>query len=567
MIVYLRSLVIRTLIICSVPTTIKAQRASFQQLTDSESGIDFINTFNVPDSVDPNGFLYLWNGGGVAIGDVNNDGLQDIFFTGNTVPNKLYINLGNLKFKDATSEFQIDKDDPGWNTGVTMADVNMDGWLDIYVCRSQIGDFPSRNLLYINQRGERFEEQAEKYGLGVKDNCTQATFLDSDLDGDLDLYVLTYPKQGAQYSVYQSQYSGGVDQLLVNTNGTYLKHENPNPKVSFGLGVISADFDNNNVPDLYVANDLLSIDQYIRGPVSLMKDDLSNSFDHISFNSMGIDAGDVNNDGLTDLVVLDMLPDDPVRQHMQTFLTSDYQQLLERGGYYRQYVRNVLQLNTGQGFAEAGAQFGIAETDWSWSPLLFDSNNDGNLDLFVSNSLKKDFMNKDLSMFILDTLTRFDKAKQKNRVYKEIIAGLPEFRLKNRLLLGNGLRFTDVSDLIGSGKKINTTGSAYADLDNDGDLDLVLNNLDTTSFILRNTWKEQKQRGHYLRLRLSIKEGGTPAYGASVMSYSGNTRRKFELINSRGFQSCSEAVIHIGIADGQKVDSLLITWPNGLTEL
>jgi hypothetical protein len=540
----------------------RAQSVVFDAVPASVTGIDFDNEFILPDSIDPNGFLYQWNGGGVAVGDINKDGLSDLFFTGNKVKNRLYLNKGELKFQDATSMLPIQNDDGGWSSGVAIADVNDDGWLDIYICRSQIGLVACRNLLFINQNGQSFTEEAEYYGLDIKDNCTQATFFDADQDGDLDMFLATYPQQGAQYDVYQDTYSGKSSRLFVNSNNHYSLLKNIKSRQGFGLGVLSADFTNDNITDLYVTNDLLSVDNYFIGPVVQLRDRLSQHFGHVSFNSMGVDAGDVNNDGWLDLVTLDMLPESAERQHMQSYLSSDYQKMLERGGHFIQYARNMLHLNKGKGFAEVGQQFGVDKTDWSWGPLLFDMDNDGFLDLFVSTSLKKDFMNKDLSMFVLDTLTRFNKPEQKIKVYQEIMYGLPEYRLPNKLFHGNSKAFVDASHLLWAGKKVNSTGCAVGDFDNDGDLDIVVNNLDTTSFIYRNNCVDEKLGGHYLRIRLE-NETGTPVLNAKVLSYLKEEKRVHEVFNVRGFQSSSEAIIHIGIPRNQKLDSIQVIWPMG----
>ncbi len=540
------------------------QNAPFTAVSSLESGIDFENEFILPDSIDPNGFLYQWNGGGVAIGDLNNDGLQDLFFTANKVPNRLYFNQGNMQFRDATALLPTQNDDGGWSSGVSLVDINQDGWIDIYVCRSQIGLVECRNLLFINNKGKSFTEEAASYGLNIKDNCTQAAFFDADRDGDLDMFLATYPQQGAQYDLYQESYQGNSSRLYVNVDGVYSLADKTKLKQGFGLGVLAADFTNDNITDLYVTNDLLSVDNYFIGPVAGLKDRLPQHFGHTSFNSMGVDAGDVNNDGWLDLITLGMLPERGERQHMQSYLSSDYQKMLERGGHFVQYARNMLQLNKGQGFAEVGQQFGIDKTDWSWGPLLFDMDNDGYLDLFVSNSLKKDFMNKDLSMYVLDTLTRFNKPEQKIRVYQEIMYGLPEYRLANKLYAGNGSEFGDVSDLLWNGKKVNSNGCAIGDLDNDGDLDIVVNNLDTASFIYRNNSTENGISGHYLRIEPQ-NQLGVPLLNTRVLSYLNGSERIHELFNIRGFQSCSEAVVHIGIPKNNQLDSVKVIWPEGGT--
>jgi hypothetical protein len=540
---------------------------NFRALNQSRTGISFANTFQSPDSVDINGFIYLWNGGGVAIGDLNNDGLSDVVFSGNTAGNRVFLNEGELRFKDATAQLNLPLNDSAWNTGVVLADVNGDGWLDIYICRSQLAFRTGPNLLYINQKGSGFKEMGRDFGLDITDNCTQASFFDADKDGDLDVYLITYPKNGAQYSVYQSSYAHGMDRLLYNDNGYYSESQDSQTLLKdhgFGLGVVTADFDKNGEIDIYVANDLLSVDRYYIQRDGQFSETLSNSFGHVSFNSMGADAGDVNNDGWLDIITLDMLPDDPKRRHSQTFLSNDHQQIIEKGGLFQQYVRNMLHLNSSDNyFKEVGELYGIAASDWSWGPLLFDADNNGKLDLLVTNSLKKDFLNKDLSMFMLDSLTRYNKPEQKSRVYKALVENLTEFRLQNKFFVNTGELFQDMSSKLYGGKKVNTTGAAVGDLDNDGDIDIVFNNLDTTSFILENLWNDSVTSNHFIRLKLGADDMNTHALNAKVTIYSGTEKRLFETVNARGFQSCSEDMVHIGFEENATPDSIMISWPNG----
>jgi len=553
------------LIIACLRATVEAQ--TFQPVPAIRSGVDFENTFQSPDSLDINGFIYLWNGGGVAIGDLNNDDLLDIVLTGNSVGNRVYLNKGNLRFADVTKKMGLPLEDDAWNTGVTIADVNGDGWLDIYVCRSQLAFRTGPNLLYINNGGTEFVERAKEYGLSFTDNCTQASFFDADGDGDLDMYLLTYPKDGAQYSVYKSTYNQGADRLLINTDGHFNENEQLKTVLKdhgFGLGLITADFDRNGEVDIFVANDLLSVDRFYTQRNGSYTETLDKYFGHVSFNSMGTDAGDVNNDGWLDLVAVDMFPNEADRRHSQSFLSSDHQQIIEKGGLFQQYVRNMMYLNSsGNGFKEVGELYGMAATDWSWSPLLFDADNDGNLDLLITNSLKKDFLNKDLSMFILDSLTRYNKPEQKNRVYKAIVENLPEFRLQNKFFVKTDAEYQDRSASFYAGKKVNTTGAAIGDLDNDGDLDVVLNNLDTTSFILENLWNESVSQNHFVRMQLISDDGNTQALNSKVFVYETGKVRLFETINARGFQSCSENIVHIGLAGSNRPDSIVVEWPNG----
>lgn len=541
----------------------------FKNLSAAETGIQFENTFNSPDSFDIAGFLYLWNGGGVAIGDVNNDGLQDIFFTGNTVGNRLYLNKGDLKFEDVTERFGLPLSDNAWNTGVTMADVNGDGFLDIHVSRSQLAFRKGHNLLYINEQGRAFHERSVEIGLNIEDNCTQASFFDADNDGDLDMYLLTYPEEGAQYSVYKSTYTRGNDRLYYNENGKFMERPEAASRLKhngFGLGVITADMDQNGEVDIYVANDLMSIDRYYTRSNGVFTESLEKNFGHVSFNSMGADAADINNDGWLDIITTDMFPEDADRRHLQSFLSSDLQAIIERGGLFKQYVRNMVQVNVaGQGFRESGEHYGVGATDWSWGPLVFDANNDGMQDLVITNSLKKDFMNMDFSKFLLDTMTRYDKPNQKNRVYKSIVDNLPEFRLQNKFFIQYDGVFIDKSDALNMSKKVNSTGAAIGDLDNDGDQDLVLNNLDTAGFIVQNMLMESGTTNQFIRLKLLGADANTQALNAKITVYSGSQKRLFETLNARGFQSCSEHIVHIGYTAAMHPDSIVIRWVNGAT--
>lgn len=543
-----------------------SQKNLFQTIDAGSSSIEFRNTFSLPDSVDERSMLYLTNGGGVAIGDVNNDGLLDIFFTGNSVSNKLYLNRGGLRFEDVSDEFGISVGSKGWSTGVTMVDINADGWLDIYVCQSQIGGISCENLLFVNNKGRGFTESAKQYGLDISDNCSQASFFDGDNDGDLDAYVVTYPKEGYQSSVYRNDYTGGKDIVLENNDGFFASVKDKIDEIGYGLSCIAADLTGDENPDLYVTNDLLSPDRFYRAPILKRQDHVKKAFSQISFNSMGVDVGDINNDGKLDLITTDMLPELGYRFHVQSFLSKDFQQQLKNRGFHTQYIRNTVQINQGSYFTEEAFKYNVAKTDWSWAVLLNDVNNDGQLDLFISTSLLKDYMDQDLSMFILDSITRSNKSTQANRVFTEIVSGLPDFHLPNKLFVGQNKSgsFVEAQHLVNI-NTVNTTGCAFGDLDNDGDLDLVLNNLDTTSYILQNLWKENNEVGHFLRLEL-FNKNGVHALNSVIHVYSGQENRVFELVNSRGFQSHCEPIIHIGVSSMSKIDSLVIFWPSGLVE-
>lgn len=438
-------------------------------------------------------YSYIYNGAGVAVGDINNDGLQDLYFTSNQSSNKLYLNQGDLKFKDITLQARV-ADDTGWTTGVTMIDINNDGWLDIYVCKS--GSLKShqlrKNKLFINQKNNTFKEVAADYGLDHFGFSTQAYFFDYDNDTDLDMYLVNH-RQDFQNNttidslVQKNKEPYNSDQLFRNDDGkfTNVTIQAGIENKAWGLSASIGDFNNDNLPDIFVANDFLEPDfLYINQGDGTFKDEALLRFKHISSNSMGSDYVDINNDLKPDLVVLDMLAEDHIRskQNMATMSTTNFNLLVDRG-YHHQYMSNMLQLNNGNGtFSEIGQLAGIAKTDWSWAPLLADFNNDGYNDLLVTNGIKNDLSNQDFRNQMKTNIRNRKKVS-----LDEAINMMPSTKLSNYIFQNNkDLTFKNTSQNWGFDKKINSSGAIYADLDNDGDVDIVLNNQDEEASIYKN---------------------------------------------------------------------------------
>ena len=543
----------------------------FTSIPQSHSKIDFENT--VEENVDFNflNFSYIYNGGGVAVGDINNDGLEDIYFTSNQNSNKLYLNKGHFVFEDITKRAHVEND-KGWSTGVTMVDINNDGWLDIYVCKS--GSLNNRkarqNKLFINQKNNRFKEEALKYGLQEYSFSTQAYFLDYDKDGDLDMFLvnhradirndmlITDPKLQPRLT------KDDIDRLFRNDNGTFIDVTKSSgvAKKAWGLSASIGDFNNDSWPDIYVANDFLEPDfLYINNKNGTFTDEVLTRFNHISANSMGSDFADINNDLLPDLLVLDMMAADRKRgkENMATMSTAKFNRMVNKG-YHYQYMTNVLQLNNGnKTFSEIGQFSGIAKTDWSWAPLIADFNNDGFNDIFITNGIEKDLSNQDFR----NTM----RIKQRNYNKKEsldtAISLIPAVKLSNYMFINNAdYTFKDVSLGFGFEAKINSNGAAYADFDNDGDLDLVLNNQSDKASIYRNNTE-----ANYITIRLEGPEHNIKGIGAKVEVYTNNTQQLKELYTSRGYQSSVSSNLNFGLGDSKIVDSLKVIWNDNKTQL
>ena len=552
-----------------------AQESSlFESLSPSNTGIQFKNVLEETPASNVLTYEYFYNGGGVAIGDINNDGLDDIYFTSNMKANALYLNQGNFKFEDITASAGV-RCDVNWKTGVTMADVNHDGWLDIYVCYSGKGDPEKRrNKLFINNGDLTFTDQAAAYGLDDPGHSTQASFFDFDHDGDLDMYLLNHNVVVVQEFEFakakKSRHPYAGDKLFRNDNGHFVDISEAagikGNALGFGLGVTVADINKDGWLDLYVSNDYIEPDYlYINNRNGTFTDRMTEYLQHISYFSMGCDVSDINNDALPDIFTLDMLPEDNERQKL-LYGPDNYEHfaLMVLSGFYFQNMRNMLHLNNGDGtFSEIGQFAGISNTDWSWAPLFADYDNDGLKDLFVSNGYYRDYTNRDFLKYKGDYYFEKGKAKEKADTF-HLVTSMTSTPLHNYMFRNRGdLTFEDKSMVWGFAERNFSSGVAYADLDNDGDLDLVTNNQNAAASVYRNLSRESGQGHNYLQVSLTGEGKNTRAIGAKVRAYTGGNVQYFEHISTRGFQSSVGDRIHIGLGKTALVDSLVIDWPLG----
>ncbi|MEB2775666.1 VCBS repeat-containing protein [Algoriphagus sp. D3-2-R+10] len=553
----------------------------FVELDSNITGIDFSNQLTETEEFNIIEYLYFYNGGGVAVGDVNNDGLLDLYFSANQLPNKLFLNKGNLVFEDITAQSGLAS--PGaWKTGVSMADINGDGLLDIYVCR--LGDWKGikgKNELYINQGDLTFIENAEDFGLDFQGFSTQAAFFDYDRDGDLDMYLLNHAVHTANsYGRASLRYidSGpSGDRLYRNNANKGEKKFTPvtneagifSSQIGYGLGVGISDVNNDGWPDIYISNDFNENDYlYLNLTNGTFKESASETVTQSSRFSMGNDLADINNDGWIDILSLDMLPEDEITQKRSAGEDSyEIYRLKLNFGYGRQVSRNTLQLNNGNGtFSEIAQLAGISATDWSWAPLFADFDNDGWKDLFVSNGILRRPNDMDYINFI--TNPELEKGVDKNQKISnlDLAQKMPSGKVSNYIYKNTGnLSFEDMGANWGISKATASNGAVYADLDNDGDLDLVVNNLNAQAGIFENQLNKipGNDRTTFLKIQFEGARNNKFGIGTRVEAFSENRTLVQENFTARGFQSSVAPEIHLGLGDIQFLDSLKVTWPGG----
>ncbi len=559
----------------------------------SDTHVHFNNQLTSNDTLNILDFEYMFNGGGVGIGDINNDGLQDIYFTGNQVSGALYLNQGDFKFEDITKTACVET--TGWTNGVSMSDINQDGLTDIYISKGGPRNTPDANmanLAFINQGDNTFKEMSEKMGIADTGYSIQALFFDYDQDGDDDLYVLTNALVSFNRNVSRHKQVDGqaasTDRLYKNNgDGTFsdVSKEAGITIEGFGLGAKICDINRDGLLDIYVSNDFMTNDiLYINNGPSVPKtgsanastgavtftDKISDYVRHQSFNGMGSNIADINNDGLDDIVVLDMMPQDNKRLKQTVgYFSYDKHQRDTDFGYVPQYMRNTLQLNNGNGsFSEIGQLSGIYSTDWSWSPLLADFDNDGLKDIFITNGYRRDVTNLDFIVYGQQASSFGTEAGiLKDRLAK--LNTLPEVKLPNYMYRNNGdLTFSDTSKPWGITEPSYSNGAAYADLDNDGDLDLIVNNIDDEAFILKNNTIDPADTkidsAHYIRVRLN----GLPnPIGTAIVVHSKGVAQNELFSPVSGYLSTMDNVLHFGLKNGTLIDSLRVTWPDGKTQL
>ena len=543
----------------------------FNELSAKKTNIEFNNKVVPNEDVNIIDYLYFYNGGGVAAGDINNDGLTDVYFVSNQGDNKLYLNKGNLKFEDITKKAGVaGKSD--WNTGTIMADVNGDGFLDIYVCAVVgINGLNGYNELFINNGNGTFTEQAAAYGLDFDNYSSSCAFFDYDLDGDLDAYLLNHAVHSEESfgnaAIRNNRKYESGDKLLRNDNGKFTDVSEAagifGGVNGYGLGLSISDFNQDGYPDIYVGNDFHEDDYYyLNNGDGTFSESLKDFFGHTSRFSMGNDIADINHDGFPDIISLDMLPEDeiPLKRSEGDDNVTLLKMRTERLGYHFQYTRNMLHLNQKNGsYKEVALLSGVAASDWSWGAMFGDYNLDGEQDIFIANGIPKRPNDLDYIKFISNEEIG-KKINTTKLIDQEALRLMPSGAVNNYMFKGNSnLHFDNMSGAWISKDTIISNGSAYADFDNDGDLDIVTNNLNSPVTFYENKASDQ---GHYLKIKLNYTKNNSSGIGTKVFAYKKGILQYKEQFTLKGFQSSSEAVIHFGYNENTPLDSLLVVWPD-----
>ena len=564
-------------------TTSPPKSLLLQEISSNKTGVSFINKLHDTPQLNILTYLYYYNGAGVTAADFNNDGLLDLYFVGNQVSNKFYLNQGDFKFEDKTEESNL-KGQKGWSSGVSVADVNGDGWLDIYICQvSNSKMFEGKNQLYINQGLNElgipeFKDEAQKYGIDFSSYSNQAAFFDYDLDGDLDLFLMK--NQSIHPSATFGRFKHNVaqapagDKLLRNDNGHFVEVTQQagifSSLTGYGLGLAISDFNKDGWPDIYVGNDFFENDYlYLNQKDGTFKEQISEDptkLGHTTHFSMGNDVADFNNDGFTDILSVDMLP-----ENRMTYTASgaeyeyeDYNQFL-KNGYTPQYMQNTLHVNLRNGnFSEIGFKAGITATEWSWASLFADFDNDGKKDIFISNGIYGATNNMDFINFISNKKyqSRINKGMTEEDMF--LIERIPKVSASNYIFKNSGdLSFKKMNGTWLTTKENFSNGAVYADLDNDGDLDLVVNNLNEESAIYKNTTVNK----NYLKIRFKATKFNTQGIGANVTCYTNGQLQYAENFTTRGYLSSVPPELHFGFNTIETIDSIKVVWPNNQVQI
>jgi hypothetical protein len=560
--------------VCGLTACSREQRSPplFELLKPEATGVTFANTLPEKPDFNPLNYLYYYNGGGVAAGDIDGDGLPDLYFTSNLGPNRLYRNKGNYQFEDITDKAGV-ADPDGWKTGVTMADVNGDGRLDIYVSGVDYLTVHGHNVLYVNNGNGTFTDRTKEYGLEHVGYSTQALFFDYDGDGDLDMYLLDHSTHTQRAMQAQAQLGANAprtsDRLFRNDGNHFIDvtdraglHDGID---GYGLGIVASDFNDDGCPDIYVTNDFQGDDYlYINNCNGTFTESIAKATGHTTRFSMGVDAADFNNDGRTDIVSLDMLPEreDILKTSAITESFDIYNRRIE-AGYHPQYARNALQLNRGEGrFSEIGYLAGVSATDWSWSALFADLDNDGRKDLFVSNGIFRRPNDMDYINYVGNEAVQASLHDTITEANLGLLKKMPQVPLANYAFRNDGnLRFTNMAEAWGLADPGFSNGAAYVDLNNSGNLDLVVNNINAPASIYRSHAREVN-RNHYLTVQLRGSDANTAGIGARVEVTQRGEKQLVEQMPTRGFLSSVDTRLHFGLGASGKIDSLTVIWPN-----
>ncbi len=530
----------------------------FTLIPSEQTQIKFSNNVVQDNNFNCVRYMYALNGGGVAVGDINNDGLQDVYFTSNQESNKLYLNKGNFEFEDITESANV-ADNIGWTTGTSMIDINNDGWLDIYVCKSASLESSEwrKNKLYINQKDGTFKEEAHAFGLDNDGFSIQSYFFDYDKDGDLDMYLVNHRVDfentlRIEQKENQKKFPETSDHLFRNDGNTFtdVTVEAKLVNKAWGLSASIGDFNNDGWPDIYVANDYIMPDfLYINNQDGTFSNQLNTRFKHISYNSMGSDFADINNDFFPDLMVLEMSAEDHVRskENMPSMNTQGFEKIIN-ANYNHPYMANVLQLNNVNGtFSDIGQLTGMSKTDWSWAPLIADFDNDGHKDVFITNGIDRNFSNQD---YVRKVKSNLDE--KVHMTVLDVVNMMPSEKLANYSYKNNGdLSFENSTKSWGLDKKVNSNGVAYADLDNDGDLDLIVNNMSDIASIYKNN-----STGNFINIKLIGSEKNKNAIGSKVKIFTDKTKQSQELYTTRGYQSCVTNVLNFGLGEEEEIKKI-----------